>query len=99
MPQDQSALPGKYGVRPRRTAPLRLAGHPDAPATEEWEAWARRSRRPLAVDLFCGAGGLSHGLTAAGYRVALSVDADSWSLESHAHNLPGRVGGYGTCPR
>ncbi len=91
MQQDQSALPGKYGVRPRRTAPLRLAGHPDAPTTEGWEAWARRSRRPLAVDLFCGAGGLSHGLTAAGYRVALSVDSDSWSLESHAHNLPGRV--------
>lgn len=91
MQQEQSARPGKYGVRPRRTAPLRLAGHPDAPATDEWEAWARRSRRPLAVDLFCGAGGLSHGLTAAGYRVALSVDSDSWSLESHAHNLPGRV--------
>ncbi len=91
MQQERSARPGKYGVRPRRTAPLRLAGHPDAPATDEWEAWARRSRRPLAVDLFCGAGGLSHGLTAAGYRVALSVDSDSWSLESHAHNLPGRI--------
>ena len=89
--QEQSARPGKYGVRPRRTVPLRLAGHPDAPATDEWEAWARRSQRPLAVDLFCGAGGLSHGLTAAGYRVALSVDSDSWSLESHAHNLLGRV--------
>lgn len=91
MQQEQSARPGKYGVRPRRTAPLRLVGHPDAPSTDGWEGWARRSRRPLAVDLFCGAGGLSHGLTAAGYRVALSVDSDSWSLESHAHNLPGRA--------
>ncbi len=91
MQQEQSARPGKYGVSSRRTAPLRLAGHPEAPAAGEWEAWARRSPRPLAVDLFCGAGGLSHGLTAAGYRVALSVDSDRWSLESHAHNLPGRV--------
>ena len=91
MPRKQSARLGKRGVKQRRTTPLRLAGHPDAPGTDEWEAWARRSRRPLAVDLFCGAGGLSHGLTAAGYRVALSVDSDSWSLESHAHNLPGRV--------
>ena len=91
MRQEQSARLGKRGVKPRRTIPLRLDGHPDAPGSDEWEAWARRSRRPLAVDLFCGAGGLSHGLTAAGYRVALSVDSDSWSLESHAHNLPGRT--------
>ncbi len=91
MRQEQSARLGKCGVTPRRTTPLRLDGHPDAPATDEWEDWARRSRRPLAVDLFCGAGGLSHGLTAAGYRVALSVDSDSWSLKSHAHNLPGRA--------
>ena len=91
MQQEQSAQPSNRGVRPRRTASLRLAGHPDSPAEDEWEAWARSSQRPLAVDLFCGAGGLSHGLTAAGYRVALSVDSDGWSLESHAHNLPGRI--------
>ena len=91
MQQEQAARPGKYGVKPRRTAPLRLAQHPEAPAVDEWQAWARSSPRPLAVDLFCGAGGLSHGLTAAGYRVALSVDSDRWSLESHAHNVPGRV--------
>ena len=43
----------------------------------------------MAVDLFCGAGGLSAGLEAAGYRVVLSVDSDEWALESHAHNFPG----------
>ena len=91
MHQEQAARPRTYGVKQRRTAPLRLAAHPDAPAADEWEAWVRRSPRPLAVDLFCGAGGLSHGLMAAGYRVALSVDTDRWSLESHAHNLPGRA--------
>ena len=39
------------------------------------------------MDLFCGAGGLSHGLEAAGYRVALAADTDEWALESHRHNI------------
>ena len=79
----------KYKVTQRRTVPLRLERHQDAPLEEDWHAWVRESDRPIAIDLFCGAGGLSHGLDAAGYRVALSVDLDSWALETHAHNLPG----------
>lgn len=79
----------KYGVTPRRSAPLRLDRHPEAPAALEWGAWVRDSTRPIAVDLFCGAGGLSHGLEVAGFRVALAVDLDERALESHAHNLPG----------
>ena len=43
----------------------------------------------MAVDLFCGAGGLTAGLEAAGYRVVLSADSDEWALESHGHNFPG----------
>lgn len=81
----------KYGVTPRRTAPLRLDRHPEEPDEEGWEAWIRDSTRPIAIDLFCGAGGLSHGLEAAGFRVALAVDLDERALESHAHNLPGRA--------
>src|SRR5215216_4670780 len=49
----------------------------------------RRSRRPLAIDLFSGAGGLSLGLERAGCRVALAVDIDEWALETHAHNFEG----------
>ena len=79
----------KYMITQRRTVPLRLDRHEDAPPEEGWDAWVRESSRPIAIDLFCGAGGLSHGLDAAGYRVALSVDLDSWALETHAHNLPG----------
>ena len=82
-------MSGRYGVTLRRTKPLRLARHPDAPVEEEWHEWVRDSTRPIAIDLFCGAGGLSHGLEAAGYRVALSVDLDEWAVESHAHNLSG----------
>jgi DNA (cytosine-5)-methyltransferase 1 len=47
------------------------------------------SDRPLAIDLFSGAGGLSLGLEAAGYRVALAVDIDEWALETQAHNFEG----------
>lgn len=78
-----------YGVTVRRTAPLRLEAHPDAPTTAEWPEWVRAAERPIAVDLFAGAGGLSHGLEAAGYRVALAADSDDWALRTHAHNFGG----------
>ncbi|MCY4175026.1 MAG: DNA (cytosine-5-)-methyltransferase [Acidimicrobiaceae bacterium] len=85
----------KYGVTHRRSKPLRLSPHPDAPADEGWSEWVRSSMRgstkPVAVDLFCGAGGLSHGLEAAGYRVLLAADTDEWALESHRHNLASRA--------
>lgn len=32
--------------------------------------------RPTAVDLFCGAGGMSLGLSRAGFELLLGVDAD-----------------------
>lgn len=79
----------KYGVTVRRTVPLCLDPHPHTPTSAEWPAWVRDSERPIAIDLFAGAGGLSHGLEAAGYRVALSVDSDDWALRTHAHNFPG----------
>ena len=77
-----------YGVAVRRSTPLRLDRHTDAPATA-WRTWALEQERPLAVDLFCGAGGLSHGLEAEGFAVVLSVDSDPWALETHRHNFPG----------
>lgn len=73
----------------RRTPPLRLPMHRDAPSQGDWAEWVRRSSRPIAVDLFSGAGGLSLGLEAAGYQVALSVDLDEWALETHAANFAG----------
>lgn len=63
--------------------------HPDAPTHGDYRDWLLRSDRPLAIDLFCGAGGLSLGLEAAGYRVALAVDLDDWALETHSHNFEG----------
>lgn len=80
---------GRASAIPRSPDPL--PRHPDAPDPQgqNWKEWTRSQERPIAVDLFCGAGGLSHGLETAGYRVALSVDTDPWSLESHRHNFPG----------
>ncbi|MHB8220580.1 MAG: DNA cytosine methyltransferase [Acidimicrobiales bacterium] len=49
----------------------------------------RRSKRPLAADLFCGAGGLSQGLTEAGFEVVLGVDTDKEALETHRAHHPG----------
>ncbi len=84
-----TATKRSYGVTVRRTAPLRLSMHQAAPDQGDWPEWVRGSERPIAVDLFCGAGGLSQGLEAAGYRVVLSADLDPWALETHAHNFEG----------
>lgn len=78
-----------YGVAVRRSEALRLPMHPDAPSQGSYRNWMLGSDRPLAIDLFSGAGGLSRGLEAAGYRVALAVDIDDWALETHAHNFEG----------
>lgn len=69
----------------------RHSGAVDSP-TEllDWDA-SRSRRRPLAADLFCGAGGLSVGLTEAGYDVVLGVDNDPVALETYAGLHPGLV--------
>lgn len=48
-------------------------------------------RNPTFVDLFCGAGGLSHGAIAAGWRCVLAVDCWADALRTYAHNFPGHV--------
>lgn len=78
-----------YGVTMRRSAPLRLAMHHAAPEQGRWRQWVADCERPIAIDLFSGAGGLSQGLEAAGYQVVLGVDTDAWALETHAHNFAG----------
>ena len=49
---------------------------------------ASRAAKPLAADLFCGAGGMSLGLAAAGYEVALGVDSDPAALETFSGHHP-----------
>jgi DNA (cytosine-5)-methyltransferase 1 len=78
-----------YRIETRRTESLRLPMHPKAPSHGAYRSWMQASERPIAIDLFSGAGGLSYGLEAAGYQVALAVDLDDWALETHAHHFEG----------
>lgn len=45
--------------------------------------------RPVAVDLFAGAGGLSEGFSDAGFRIALAVDGDRHAAQTYRANHPG----------
>jgi DNA (cytosine-5)-methyltransferase 1 len=93
-----NALPSAP-ARPRRTAvphhrghALRLVPASDAPDPADLNAvrrWVRTSRRPTAIDLFAGAGGLSLGLRAAGFTVLVGADSDPWSVETHTANIGG----------
>ena len=49
----------------------------------------KRARRPTAIDLFCGAGGLSLGLRDAGFDVVMGIDSDKAAIETHASLFPG----------
>lgn len=46
------------------------------------------ARRLRAIDLFCGAGGLSEGLRAAGFQIPFAIDRDQDSCETYAKNHP-----------
>ncbi len=76
-------------VKVKRSTALRLDPDPRAPTWKTWVEWAKKQTRPLAVDLFCGGGGLSLGLEDAGFRVALAADHDPWSIETHSANMQG----------
>jgi DNA (cytosine-5)-methyltransferase 1 len=47
--------------------------------------------RPIAADLFCGAGGLSQGLHSAGFDIAAAADHDPDVCATHRLNFPGTV--------
>lgn len=51
-------------------------------------ATASIEERPVAVDLFCGAGGMSLGFEQAGFDVLAAVDHDPVHLGVHAFNFP-----------
>lgn len=64
-------------------------GAPDPADRAAVIRWLRATSRPTAVDLFCGAGGLSLGLEEAGFRVIAGADRDEVALETHRANLGG----------
>jgi DNA (cytosine-5)-methyltransferase 1 len=49
---------------------------------------ARSSKAPRVIDLFCGAGGLSEGLSRAGFQIVAAADMDPIALRTLALNHP-----------
>jgi DNA (cytosine-5)-methyltransferase 1 len=49
---------------------------------------SNRNRRPIGIDLFSGAGGLSLGFEQAGFDVAASVEIDPIHCAVHKYNFP-----------
>src|SRR5260221_4231565 len=97
MGTKQSGLNGA-GLRVgfHRGHELRLPRHPDAPDPKNLRTvrqWVRSQHGPTAIDLFCGAGGLSLGLQRAGFSILVGADSDEYALETHVANLAGL--GYG----
>ncbi len=50
------------------------------------ERMSLRPTQPVAIDLFCGAGGLSEGLTQAGFDVRVGLDFDPHALATFKAN-------------
>ena len=45
-----------------------------------------KQKKPIFIDLFCGAGGLSHGFVAAGFKVRLALDNNKESIDTYTYN-------------
>lgn len=85
-------LGNTYGVRLVRGPVVTVEPHPLSCDDEDALASLVQElpeRSPLAVDLFCGAGGLSLGLSQAGFNVILGVDTDDGALDTHRSICPG----------
>ena len=79
-------------VAHHRGLPARPPRHRDSPEPADLAAvrsYVAERKRPTAVDLFCGAGGLSLGLKRAGFDVIVGADSDEWAVRTHEANLPG----------
>ncbi len=47
-----------------------------------------KSYRPMAIDLFCGAGGLSLGFEQSGFNVVAAVDSNPINIATYSQNFP-----------
>ena len=91
-------MPTKEITRRRTAVPshrgnqLRLPARSSAPDPGDLAAvrqWVQSADTPRAIDLFCGAGGLSLGLRDAGFNVLVGADSNQWAVETHTANLGG----------
>lgn len=47
---------------------------------------AKSRKKPTAIDLFCGCGGLTTGLARAGFRVVAAIDSDALAIATYRKN-------------
>ena len=80
------AVPFRRG---ERISLQRRADAPDPTDIGAVRAWVGSRQGPTAVDLFCGAGGLSLGLERAGFEMVLGADSEPVAMETHGHNTGG----------
>lgn len=62
-----------------------------ANATQTHDNIPEASRKPVAVELFAGGGGLGEGFTRAGFDVAVAVELDRAAAQTYRLNHPGTV--------
>ena len=84
------AAHGRAVCRPKETAcaDCEIRNLCSAYREEQCRTAEQRNDLPTAVDLFSGAGGLSEGLTRAGFRVLLALDSDPLALRTYRLNHP-----------
>lgn len=79
----------RYGVPFVKGPEVRLPPHPQSCDLQGVRDLAQSIKKPLAIDLFSGAGGLSYGLHLAGFEVILAVDKEAEAAETHRAHFPG----------
>ena len=82
----------RYRVAVRRGPRISLNPHRSSPDPNDKScvrAWLESRPRPWAIDLFCGAGGLSLGLEEGGFSVVAAADSVPVATETHAANIQG----------
>ena len=89
-PSETAQKPSHYRLPTHRGQRIKLAPHQMSPDPNDGDTvrrWLAERPRPWAIDLFCGAGGLSLGLEEAGFSVIAAADFDHISTETHAANV------------
>lgn len=79
----------RYGVPFVKGPEVNLPAHPNSCDLSAVKEFASTCTRPMAIDLFSGAGGLSYGLHLAGFDVILAADKEPEAASTHRAHFPG----------